>query len=90
MNTRLIITDRRGNWPPKADEIIPMEEGLAETLNVTLGDTMEARRGDTRFRAKVTSLPKWTAEKVTAKYNFIYRKGIERATRRGLPVSAGR
>ncbi|STP21497.1 putative permease [Escherichia coli] len=50
-----------GNWPPKADEV-SMEEGLAKRLNVALGDTVTFMGDTQEFRAKVTSLRKWTGK----------------------------
>lgn len=63
-----------GDWPPKAGEV-SMDEGVAERLNVKLGDTLTFS-GDTQsFNAKVTSLRQVDWESLKPNFYFIFPPG---------------
>ncbi|WP_313448114.1 FtsX-like permease family protein, partial [Pseudescherichia sp.] len=63
-----------GSWPPKAGEV-SMEQGLAERLNIRLGDSVTFM-GDTQdFTAKVTSLRKVDWESLRPNFFFIFPPG---------------
>ncbi|OTA21271.1 permease [Xenorhabdus beddingii] len=62
-----------GTWPPKPNEV-SMEQGVAERLQITVGDKLSFT-GDTRtFQATVSSIRKVDWESVNPNFFFIFAK----------------
>ncbi|PHM24049.1 putative ABC transporter permease subunit YbbP [Xenorhabdus ehlersii] len=62
-----------GTWPPKSNEV-SMEQGVAERLNINLGDRLTFT-GDTRtFHAIVSSIRKVDWESINPNFIFIFVK----------------
>ncbi|MBC8949125.1 putative ABC transporter permease subunit YbbP [Xenorhabdus sp. TS4] len=62
-----------GTWPPKSNEV-SMEQGVAERLNINLGDRLTFT-GDTRtFHAIVSSIRKVDWESINPNFIFIFAK----------------
>jgi putative ABC transport system permease protein len=72
-----------GTWVPDEPDAISLEEGLAQTLTLKLGDTMTFDVGGQRVKARITSLRKvdWGSFRV----NFFVL--FPRASMPDLPVS---
>ncbi|VFS49118.1 FtsX-like permease family [Budvicia aquatica] len=63
-----------GVWPPKAGEV-SIDQGLAERLGVSIGDTL-AFTGDTqRFEATISSLRRVDWESLKPNFYFIFPEG---------------
>jgi putative ABC transport system permease protein len=64
-------------WKPGADEAqFSVEEGIAKTLSIRLGDTLAWDVGGTRFSAKVTSLRKVEWDSFKANFFVIANPGV--------------
>lgn len=63
-----------GSWPPKAGEV-SIEQGLAERLNIRLGQQLTFTGDTQRFSAKVTSLRRVEWESLRPNFFFIFPPG---------------
>lgn len=64
-----------GHWPPKSGEV-SMDAGLAERLNITLGDTLTFSGDAQLFSATVTSLRQVDWESLKPNFYFIFPPGV--------------
>ena len=61
-----------GSWVPEAQGVVSVEEGIAQTLNLALGDTLRFEVGGVQTESRITSLRKVDWGSMRANFFVIY------------------
>jgi putative ABC transport system permease protein len=61
-----------GSWVPEAQGVVSVEEGVAQTLNLALGDTLRFDVGGVQTESRITSLRKVDWGSMRANFFVIY------------------
>jgi putative ABC transport system permease protein len=61
-----------GNWVPEEQGVVSVEEGIAQTLNLALGDTLRFEVGGVQTESRITSLRKLDWGSMRANFFVIY------------------
>jgi putative ABC transport system permease protein len=61
-----------GNWVPEEQGVVSVEEGIAQTLNLALGDTLQFEVGGVQTESRITSLRKVDWGSMRANFFVIY------------------